>query len=440
MPGQSQERLPEERQFRGVLIGCCLAVALFVCAAIIATLYKSATRPSDVTAGWFSAWGGWGGGLAAASAFLIAAYSLRVTSAHARADRLEAARVQQSQDMAQARLLVIYEVEMTNVPPNFRFYRIDNRSKDLFFDVKVPYIERYDMHEKLRQTTPESSRNTLETLPEGVLLTPYRTHSQDEGWFTEVRVYATPDKPVHFAVSYTDAAGLQWKQHLDGHIERVLSTQAVSGPRKADTIQPYSQVRMVTMQEAEDVVAGRFFGDVPAEVEEAGMEDVAADIVESWARARRIGQPHPDPVRGQPELVNLEIAYSPDGPHPWGDYFTDKLAENGFPGLHFFRPGVGDAAAIELQTPANDIERTIGIVDEALDFANDEFERVDLPQARARVERIAAQQTDLEELVKPFARPGVVPWRVPDVAGEVSPFSQHGNAGPSPDSRGPSDS
>ncbi len=124
--------------------------------------------------------------------------------------------------MAQARLLIVHEVDMPDQPQSFRFYRIDDRSKDLFFDVKVPFVERYYQSDtEIDRLTPESAANTLEFLPDGVLLTPYRTQTQLEAWCTEVRVYSIPEKPVRFAVHYTDAAGLRWKQHVDPHHRRL---------------------------------------------------------------------------------------------------------------------------------------------------------------------------------------------------------------------------
>ena len=172
--------------------------------------------------------------------------------------------------------------------------------------------------------TPESAASTLEFLPDGVLLTPYRTQTQQEAWCNEVRVYSKPDKPVRFAVHYTDAAGLQWKQHLDGRIERVLSREAVPAEkRKADVFQPQSQLRVLSPEEAADAFGGRFAGDVPQHVQDAAMEAVAPLIVETWSRVTRIGTPRADP--SGPNSVRLQIAYGPTAPSPWGDYFRPKL-------------------------------------------------------------------------------------------------------------------
>jgi hypothetical protein len=146
--------------------------------------------------------------------------------------------------------LIVYQVDMPTQPQSYRFYRIDNRSDGLFFDVTVPFAERYyESDTQTSRLTPEAFSGpgdvTMEYLPQGGLLAPYRQRSENDVWFTEVRVYAKPGTPVWFAVQYTDAAGRQWKQHFGGQIERVITTQAVPAPpRKADSVQPQSQLRV----------------------------------------------------------------------------------------------------------------------------------------------------------------------------------------------------
>ena len=135
MPSSQNDspRLREERQFNGVLIGTCVGTVTFAFLFILLTLIKSARTPDDITANWFAAWGTWAGGLATGAAFLIAAFSISVASAHAHRDREEAASIRASEDMAQARLLIVYQVDMPTQPSSYRFYRIDNRSDGLFF-------------------------------------------------------------------------------------------------------------------------------------------------------------------------------------------------------------------------------------------------------------------------------------------------------------------
>lgn len=59
---EGSARLPEERQFKCVLIGVCVAVVLFALAFIVLTVVKSLRSPRDITSNWFSAWGTWAGG------------------------------------------------------------------------------------------------------------------------------------------------------------------------------------------------------------------------------------------------------------------------------------------------------------------------------------------------------------------------------------------
>lgn len=416
MPDWSQQQLPEERQFQHVLAGCCAIVALFLFAFIYLTVFKRALAPHDVTAAWFAAWGSWGAGLATATAFLIAASSVRVTAAQARADRRDAALVRQSQDMAQARLLMIYQADVPDQPASHHIYRIDNRSKDLFFDVSVPYVERYYRSDtEIGRLTPESVGNTLQRLPQGELLTPYRTQSRSEGWFTEVRVDARPGTP-RFAVHYTDASGLSWRQHLGGKIERVQSTQAVPGPpRKADTVQPSSPLRVITQKEAAKESPLRFPNDVPEEVLQLALESVAPDIVQTWSRVSGIGTPKADPIDRQANLVRLQIAYGPTGPDPWGNYLAEKLGSEGIPS--FGSMDFGDVQTIILDVIEDDISRMVEVVYEAIAHANDRFEEHDLPAARAAIDRVAAREqaaaerrARIDNLVARYAKPGRAPW------------------------------
>lgn len=419
---KSNRWIPEEQQFRTALWAIGLTAALFLYVFVVLTVSKSRHTPSDITAGWFGSWGTWAGGLATAVAFLIAAYSIAVSSAHEHLAREEAARIRETEDRAQARLLIIYEVHMPNQPGSYRFFRIDNRSKDLFFDVTVPSVERYlgsgtETSLLTREAFTGPGTVTLEYLPQGELLTPYRTNTADEGWYTEVRVYTNPETPVQFAVHYTDAAGRPWKQHYGGEIERMTTTDAVRGPRKADSVQPYSQVRLVSEEEAAQFMGGQFGGDVPAEVHEAGLEIVAPEIVATWARVTRIGKLNVSPIDGEPGWIHLSIAFAPLAPSPWNGYFREKITEAGFRSYSTEIHGGINAGGITVQAPEGDIARVVSAVDGAVDYANDEFEERDLRAARQALERMAAREqaaaereARLNALIARFAKPGRAPW------------------------------
>ncbi|WP_145238435.1 MULTISPECIES: hypothetical protein [Nocardiaceae] len=244
-------RLPAEVTFRRLWVGSCVVAGIFLVAFVAATIAKGAVSPRDITANWFAAWGAWASGVTTTAAFLIAAGSLMVSSAYARLDRREAANAQEAEAMAQARLLTIYRVERPDMPASFVFFRVENRSNDRFFDVFVPYVDRIYMGEEGQLLPPDpcSNERTLEELPDGELLTPFRDHNDHEGWFTQVSVYTDDWQSVMFAVHYTDAAGRAWKQHADGRIERVEISTAVK-VRKADRFQPSSQIRLLTQEES----------------------------------------------------------------------------------------------------------------------------------------------------------------------------------------------
>ena len=420
---EKTQQLPQERQFWTVLYASLLVIAAFLYAFIFLTLDKARHSPSNITSNWFEAWGTWGGGLATSAAFLITAFSIAVASAHTRQDRRDAAMIRESKDMAQARLLIIYPVDTKDVPASYRFYRIDNRSNNNFFDVTVPYVDRYyESDTKMGQTTPESAKNTLEFLPQGELLAPYRTQSGSDGWFTEVRVYAKPETPVRFAVHYADAAGLQWKQYLDGTIERVLTTQAVpASPRMADTVQPYSQLTVMPKEQAQQFggsLARYLSGEDQEYVDSAELLPLSSAIVESWARVDRIGTPAARPTAEDPNSIHLEIAYAPKPTpprHPWCEYFKKRLKEAAF-NTRSFR-SQGNVESLTLQVHRDDLEQTVAIVADAIEYANDQFEENELTRARAvRDLKLAAQkaaaeyQAQLDERTAKLAKPGRVPW------------------------------
>ncbi|WP_107659543.1 hypothetical protein [Nocardia suismassiliense] len=209
-----------EIAFKKVWAGCWWVVCGFLVAFVVVTILKMICSPRDITVGWFSAWGTWAAGIATAAAFLIAAYGIMVSSAQARADRLAAAEVRESDAMAQARLLTIYHADSFLVPDVIKEFRIENRSRERFFDVSVPFVDRVYKGEpgRVMPQSPSSTGQVLETLPNKNLLHPHLT--ENGAWFTDVRVYADDTKSVTFEVQYTDAAGLAWRQHSDGRIER----------------------------------------------------------------------------------------------------------------------------------------------------------------------------------------------------------------------------
>lgn len=419
--------LPEERRLRSVLKWCSFVVSVFVVLFILLTLDKAALTPSDITSSWFEAWGTWAGGLVTGAAFLIAAYSVAVSGAHAHKDRAEAAAVRENQDMAQARLLVVHQVDMPRLPQSFRFFRIDNRSNDWFFDVTVPFAERHNEGEEMSLLTKDAFTGpgtvTMEFLPEEVFLSPYRTEDEHDTWNTEVRVYAAPGSPIRFSVYYTDAKGLRWKQSLDGKIERVLSATAVPAPRRADSEQPFSQIRTLTPEEAK---ASRTGGpDVPDFDDEADnaaeIEAVGRVIVNSWTPVIRIGAPIIRPDFAEPELLSIEIGYTPEAPQPWYAYFKEGLRAVRISSNQSRSQGPIQAAIFKA-ADKSDVPHVVEGFDAAIRSANERFETEDIARIREHLAKVdaeseasKAQQAELDDLAEQFRKPGRLPWDYRDL-------------------------
>lgn len=282
--------LPEERRFRTVLWAVCLVALLYLYAFAMLTLCKARLSPKDITANWFAAWGTWAGGLATGAAFLIAAFSISVASAQARADRHEAARIRENNAMAQARLLVIFKVEPDSIQ-SLASFRIENRSKDLFFDVTVPFVDSPDRSQagyERRTADLVAAENRLhEFIPSGEMLTPYRSSTEHEAWFTLVTVHTADWRGIKFAVEYTDAGGRRWRQHLGGKVEPVFITDAIA-VREADRFQPRQQIRRMSDVELRRL-GGRFSSHLPPlETDEEFLEVLGPRAVVHWRCIARV--------------------------------------------------------------------------------------------------------------------------------------------------------
>lgn len=426
VPETAASALPEERQFRTVVWAAALITLMFAYVFVMLTLSKARHSSGDINANWFSAWGSWAQGLGTTAAFLVAAYSIVVTSAHARTDRHDAAAVRQNQDMAQARLLMIYRVNTPTIPRSMVTYQLENRSNDVFFDVTVPHVNRQnDSDAEMGRTTPQEADSSLQYLPHQELLTPFRNATGHEGWFTQVVVYTSDPDSVRFAVEYTDAAGLRWKQHLGGRIEPVSASGAVP-IREADRFQPPSPIRLLTPEEAADprgllADVPRGFGEEDDEDDDPSSlysPDELVAFAEDWKPVGRMGTPHATPVARNPEAITVEIPYGPVGPGPWKGYFSAKLHNAGFTSFQGRAQEGSEVEAVVLEVSEDGLEQVIGVVDEAIELANQQFEGNEVAcgrdlQARraAREQQVAERQERLDQRTTAFAKPGTVPWR-----------------------------
>lgn len=382
---EGSARLPEERQFKCVLIGVCVFVVLFTLVFVVLTVAKSSRSPQDITSNWFVAWGTWAGGMGTAAAFLIAAFSISVASAHSRFDRRQAAEIREDNDMAQARLLTIYKVEGEHSISSLPTYRIENRSKDLFFDVTVPYVDSpngSDAGIERRTADLLAQDNRLhEFIPTGEQLTPYRDHTDHEAWFTLVTVHTVDASGIKFAVEYTDASGRRWRQELGGGITRVHTTEAVP-IRPPDRFQPRQQIRPMSNIELWRM-GGSFTKNLePLQTDEEFLEVIEVSNVARWKRIERIEDIVVGSGDDDEQARNLEVSvtFSPKAPPFWGDHFHDKLAESG---LRYAGGGSGRTQTDRFRCPPQvDTAVLVDLIDAAIQYANDCFEENELAAAR----------------------------------------------------------
>ncbi|MGV0646768.1 hypothetical protein ABQE44_25645 [Mycolicibacterium sp. XJ2546] len=380
-------RLPEDGQFRAVVIGCCVVAGLFIAAFVIGTLVAMSLDLGLLTDGWYEAWGTWAGGAATAAAFLIAAFSIRVTSAHAHADRQEAADIRKNNDMAQARLLAIYKVRMPEGIESLATFRIENRSKDVFFDVSVPFVDSpYGSDGRLERRTPdlvEAENRLHEYIPTSVMLTPYRDSTDHEAWFTLVTVHTADWQGIQFAVEYTDSSGLRWRQRLGGAIERIETTEAIA-VREADRFQPRQQIRRMSWAETWRMGGKRAKTLMPPETDEEFLEILEVSTVTRWEPIELVGEPVVRSGEDTPGEVEVTVKFKPKGPPFWKDHFRKKLDENGFGFTQGNSGGQGETQVFRCSEAV--AARAGELLSEAIEYANGEFEERELAFARRALE------------------------------------------------------
>lgn len=349
------------------------------------TVVKSLRSPEDITSNWFVAWSTWAGGLATAAAFLIAAFSILAASAQARFDRRQAAGIREDNDMAQARLLSIYKVEGEHSISSLASYRIENRSKDWFFDVTVPYVDSPNGSDGgIECRTPDlvaQDSRFYEFIPTAEQLTPYRDHTDHEAWFTLVTVHTTDASGIRFAVEYTDAGGRRWRQDLSGEIERVYTTRAVP-IRRPDRFQPPQQISRLSDVELRRLGGGLSKDLEPLKSDEEFLEVIEVSNVVRWKRIERIGDIVVESGDGDEQIVDLEVSvtFSPKAPPFWGDHFRGKLAESG---LRCVGGSSGRTQTDRFRCPPQVDTAVLGdLIDAAIQYANDRFEENELAAAR----------------------------------------------------------
>ena len=274
--------------------------------------------------------------------------------------------------MAQARQLVVYKVNMPdgNSIQSLATFRVENRSEKPVFDVRVPFVDApagsTGGTERRTPELVEAEHRLHEYLPIGESLTPYMSQSEDRLWFTLVTVH-TPDwKQVKFAVEYTDAVGLRWRQHYGGDIERILTKEAIP-VRDADRFQPSHQIRILSDDEKRKMGGPAARNLPPLEDHELLNFLGGAAFLAKWKRVERVGQPRATewPSGGpEPSELRLEIFYTEAGAPMWHDYLGQKLSGAGF-GQRGGSSG-GPIRSTTLECAEGDIPQVIVAFDEAI--------------------------------------------------------------------------
>lgn len=285
--------------------------------------------------------------------------------------------------MAQARLLTIYKVEGEHSISSLPSYRIENRSKDLLFDVTVPCVDSpngLDAEVERRTADLVAQDNRFhEFIPTAEQLTPYRDHIDHEAWFALVTVHTIDASGIKFAVEYTDAGGRRWNQDLGGVIKRVHTTEAVP-IRPPDRFPPRQQISRLSNVESWRM-GGAFSENLePLESDEDFLEVIGVFNVADWKRIARIEDIVVGPDDEQTRNLEVSVTFSPAAPPFWSDHFHDKLAESG---LCYVGGGSQYTQTDRFHCPPQfDNTGLEDLIDAAIQYANGRFERNELAAAR----------------------------------------------------------
>jgi hypothetical protein len=298
-----------------------------------------------------------------------------VASAHARVDRQVAADIRADDEMAQARLLTVYKVDIPGAFPGLATFRIENHSQQCVFDVQVPFADvPIDPGSGVERRTPEAVEadgRLHEYLPRGDLLTPYMQSTTHEGWFTEMTLHTMQWERVAFAVEYTDASGRRWRQQFGGRIERVVTDQAAL-VKKADRFQSGYQIKLISDERARQL-GGRFASHLPPLESDADFLNVIGPaLMSSWRPVEHKQTPLIRPDSDHPGNVRIEMPYKPTAPSWWNEHLKNRLREHGF--SEFSQRSVGENASITLRCAEEYAATAIDQIHDAIEFANDQFE------------------------------------------------------------------
>lgn len=131
----------------------------------------------------------------------------------------------------------------------------------------------------------------------------------------------------------------------------------------------------------------------------------------TWERIKRVGSLQVKPTKDRPGSVDVKFRTAPSNRQDeWTGYFEQKAVDLDL-NVRFYGFGMDGDDGL-LLAPVDDFEAAVGLLDQALDFANDEYEQNDLPAVVAKQKadsevRDAAlrQQSDLDARAAKLERP-----------------------------------
>jgi hypothetical protein len=131
-----------------------------------------------------------------------------------------------------------------------------------------------------------------------------------------------------------------------------------------------------------------------------------------WKRIARVGTPKVKPTssKNNPSEIKIDFKTKPGHKEDWENLFKKRARELG---IHpYFDSFTTDTADGSIHADEDELEQVVALLDEAIEYANDQYERAVLPARHAEADQkvkdaeIAQQrQVNLDERATKLAKP-----------------------------------
>lgn len=135
-----------------------------------------------------------------------------------------------------------------------------------------------------------------------------------------------------------------------------------------------------------------------------------------WEQVARVGTPEVKPGRLKVDTVDLAIGTVPTAPPEWKQHFHEKLRDLGYEAQFNYKHG-SDGEGLHLTAPEDSFEAAVKAIDEAIEYANHEYETHDLPfELEARQHELDLEAAEAQRLASldaraaKLAKPGEPLW------------------------------